>query len=91
MAEANVKPFEQVSIGDRGEDYGMESGRVIAKGTYDKLKEYDSTGACDELEELSPEQMNEMVAVLMDFEDDEDKTILWCYGADGFAVYEGGK
>lgn len=75
---ANVKPFEEVAPGDVGKDYGDESGTVIAKGTYETLKRYDSTGACDELE---PELRDQLVAVQSD-----NETLLYVYGEDGFYV-----
>jgi hypothetical protein len=75
---STVKPFEEVLPGDVGKDYGDESGTVIAKGTYEALKRYDSTGACDELE---PEERDRLVAVQSDGE-----TLLYVYGADGFCV-----
>lgn len=77
---SSVKPFREVKPGDIGWDYGDESGTVIAIGTYNQLKKYDSTGACYELDD---DFKDEMVAVL----DETQNQILYVYGADGFAVY----
>jgi|SRR5882762_1194479 len=83
-ANMSIKPFSEVMIGDQGTDYGDEKGIVIAKGRYKDLKEYDSTGACQELRD-DPEykhQLQEMVAIVDEFGDN----LLYVYGADGFSV-----
>lgn len=47
------KLFENIRVGDIGKDYGGDKIVVIGKGSgrvgYDKLSQFDSTGACEEI------------------------------------------
>lgn len=81
-----LKPFERVVAGDKGTDYGDEPGEVIATGDYDSLKQYDSTGACQELrDDPDDEHMLDQMVAIKDANGDE---LLYVYGPNGFSVYE---
>lgn len=76
-----LKPFNEVQVGDHGIDYALETGIVIKTGIYDDLKRYDSTGACDGT--LGDDEKSQMVAV----EIEGGEKLLYVYGEDGFGVY----
>lgn len=76
----SLKPFEEVGPGDKGGDFVGCSGTVLKTGTYNELRNYDTTGACAELD---PMLTRYMVAV----ETEDGDKLLYTYGPDGFGVY----
>ena len=79
-----AKEFEEVQLGDKGSSYDGETGTVIAIGTYEQLKDYDTTGVCAEIEDEEDKQ--KMVAIETS-DENGNYHFLFVYGYDGFVVY----
>lgn len=77
----SITPFVQVKVGQIAVDFmGEERMAVIATGTLDELKKYDSTGACDYMQD--EDDKNQMIAVV----DSDGQTYLYVYGDTGVYV-----
>ena len=81
-----TKKFNQVKIGDTGEDYGGGEGTVISKGKgkagWNKFKRYD-TGDIKHLIDSGDIDVNTVELVMIYTENGQ---ILYVYGPDGFEV-----
>ncbi len=81
--QEHIKPFPNVEVGDRGEDYNGEAGEVIAKGAAKDLLDYDSSGALkDGMSEGYIDDDEECVAI----KDSDGGIYTYTYGGDGFWV-----
>ena len=81
------KRFNQVKIGDTGEDYGGFKGKVLAKGKgrggWNKLRKFDDSNALAELIASGDLEYNSLELVVVDTEHGQ---ILYVYGDGGFEV-----
>lgn len=85
-----IKDYEDVEVGDIGEDYSGNKVRIIAKGTIGELLDFDSTGAAkDYINEFDDVDLYDGVAVEdLYHKDPRYPSFVYEYGPSGIVVYE---
>jgi len=83
LVDMMIKDFDDVEVGDIGEDYDGNKVRIIAKGTIGDLLDHDSTGAAKEY------VCEDGVAVeKLHSKDRQYSSYVYEYGPSGVVVYE---
>lgn len=89
LVDTMIKDFEDVEVGDIGEDYDGNKVRIIAKGTIGDLLDYDSTGAAKEYVcEDDEAEFYDGVAVKYFHKDPRYSSYVYEYSPSGVVVYE---
>jgi len=89
LVDMMIKDFDDVEVGDIGEDYDGNKVRIIAKGTIGDLLDYDSTGAAKEYVcEDDEAESYDGVAVKYFHKDQRYPSYVYEYGPSGVVVYE---
>lgn len=91
----DIKDYEDVEVGDIGEDYSGNKVRIIAKGTIGELLDYDSTGAakdyineCDDGELYNVSSYDGVAVEDLYHKDPRYPSFVYEYGPSGIVVYE---
>ncbi len=95
LAEAMIKNYEDVEVGDIGEDYGGNKVVILDKGPASKFNYADGFEEFVDLGDYDPDDadFNDQIdaewpeCVLVQFTDDESE-VVYTYGSDGVIVYE---
>lgn len=90
LVDRMIKDFEDVEVGDIGEDYGGNKVRIIAKGTIGDLLDYDSTGAAKEYvcEDDEAEFYDGVAVEDLYHKDRRYPSYVYEYSPSGVVVYE---
>lgn len=86
----DIKDYEDVEVGDIGEDYSGNKVRIIAKGTIGDLLDYDSTGAAKEYvcDDDEAEFYDGVAVEELHFKDRRYPSYVYEYSPSGVVVYE---
>ena len=90
LVDRMIKDFDDVEVGDIGEDYDGNKVRIIAKGTIGDLLDYDSTGAAKEYvcEDDEAEFYDGVAVEDLHFKDRRYPSYVYEYSPSGVVVYE---
>lgn len=90
LVDRMIKDFEDVEVGDIGEDYCGKKVRIIAKGTIGDLLDYDSTGAASEYvcEDDEAEFYDGVAVENLYHKDKRYPSYVYEYTPSGVVVYE---
>ena len=89
LVDRMIKDFDDVEVGDIGEDYNGTQLRIIKKGTIGSLLELDSTGAAHDYIEFEPEAADYEAVAVEDLEPDPRyPSFVYEYSPSGVVVYE---
>lgn len=90
LVDRMIKDFDDVEVGDIGEDYNGNKVRIIAKGTIGDLLDYDSTGSAKEYvcEDDEAEFYDGVAVEKLHFKDRQYPSYVYEYSPSGVVVYE---
>ena len=84
-----IKDFDDVEVGDIGEDYDGTQLRILKKGTIGDLLEFDSTGAAHDYIDFEPKAADYEAVAVEDLEPDPRyHSYVYEYSPSGVVVYE---